>query len=71
MFDGNMVVDDCDGIFRSTWSQFYAQALPRYDHLLVWDPTPEGRAAIPSDYRLTFEQGRLSIYARKDVVAAK
>jgi hypothetical protein len=70
MFDGNMVVDDCDNIFRSTWSQFYQEALPRYDHLLVWDATPEGQAAIHPDYRLIFSQGRLSIYARKDVVAA-
>jgi len=69
MFDGNMVVDDCDGIFRSTWLQFYNEALPRYDHLLVWDPTPEGRAAIHPDYHLVFEKGRLSIYARKDVVS--
>lgn len=71
MFDGNMVVDDCNGVFRATWSQFYQDALPRYDHLLVWDATPEGRAAIPSDYRLTFEQGRLAIYARKDVAASR
>jgi hypothetical protein len=70
MFDGNMVVDDCDGVFRSTWSQFYGEALPRYDHLLVWDATPEGRAAIHPAYRLTLQQGSIEIYARKDVVAA-
>ena len=61
------VVDDCDGIFRSTWSQFYREALPRYDHLLVWDVTPEGEAAIHPDYRLKFREGRLAIYARSDV----
>ena len=71
MFDGNMVVDDCNGVFRATWSQFYRDALPRYDHLLVWDATPEGRAAIPPEYRLTFEQGRLAIYARQDVAASR
>ncbi len=71
MFDGNMVVDDCNGVFRATWSQFYQDALPRYDHLLVWDATPEGRAAIPPEYRLTFEQGRLAIYARHDVAASR
>jgi len=71
MFGGNMVVDDCDGVFASTWRQFYADALPRYDHLLVWDPTPAGRAVIPSDYRLTFQRGRVSIYARKDVLSAQ
>lgn len=71
MFDGNMVVDDCNGVFRATWSQFYQDALPRYDHLLIWDATPEGRAAIPPEYRLTFEQGRLAIYARQDVAASR
>lgn len=69
MFDGNMVVNDCDGIFFSTWRQFYEEALPRYDHLLVWDVSPEGTAAMHPDYQLTFQQGRLQIYARKDVLS--
>lgn len=67
MFGGNMVVDDCAAIFRGQWEQFYAEALPRYDHLLTWDITPEARAVLPPEYKLTFEQGRLAIFARRDL----
>lgn len=70
MFQGNMVVDDCDGIFRTLWSQFYAEALPRYDHLLTWDATPEARAVIPPEYELAFQQGKLAIYERRGALSA-
>lgn len=66
MLHGNMVVDDCDEIFRTTWRQFYDDALPRYDHLLLWDATPEARAVVPPEYALTFERGRVAIYARRE-----
>jgi hypothetical protein len=59
-------VEDCDGAFRGAWSRFFAEALPRYDHLLLWEPTPEALAMIPSDYVRTFAQGRLMIYARRE-----
>jgi hypothetical protein len=65
MLDGNVVVDDCEAAYRSTWREFWADATPRYDHLLVWDITPEARPMIPSSYTMIFEQGRLQIYARK------
>lgn len=58
--------DDCEGLFKSTWQKFYAEALPRYDHLLLWEATPEALAMIPSDYERTFSRGRLMIYARRD-----
>lgn len=66
MLDGNIVVDDCAAQYRSTWSAFWKDATPRYDHLLVWEVTPDARANIPPEYKLTFEQGRLQIYARDD-----
>ncbi len=56
--------DDCDALFKSTWQKFYAEATPRYDHLLLWAPTPEALAVIPEDYEQTFARGRLMIYAR-------
>lgn len=55
----------CEELFASTWSRFYADATPRFDHLLVWDAPPEAVAAIPSAYEKTFAQGRLAIYARR------
>ncbi len=66
MLDGNIVVDDCDAQYRATWGAFWKDAMPRYDHLLVWSVTPEARANIPPDYKLKFEQGRLQIFARDD-----
>jgi hypothetical protein len=61
--------DDCDALFKTTWQKFFAEATPRYDHLLLWEASPEATAMIPSDYVRTFSRGRLMIYARRDVAA--
>ncbi|MBX3259888.1 MAG: hypothetical protein KF782_09360 [Labilithrix sp.] len=61
--------DDCDALFKTTWQKFFVEATPRYDHLLLWEPTPEALAMIPDDYEPTFARGRLMIYARRDVAA--
>lgn len=66
MMSGNVIVDDCQAAYRQAWREFWADAAPRYDHLLVWDVTPDAKANIPSSYRLAFERGRLQIYARVD-----
>lgn len=71
MLAGNVVVDDCDKTYRATWADFWADAMPRYDHLLLWDATPAARANIPAEYEPTFQQGRLAIYARKGPVTAE
>ena len=64
LFEGNVIVNDCDAAFRSLWGGFWDEATPRYDYLLVWDGTPSGRAVIPPAYVPVFEQGRLAIYQR-------
>jgi hypothetical protein len=64
LFEGNVIVNDCDAAFRSLWGGFWDDATPAYDYLLVWDGTPSGRAAIPAAYKPVFEQGRLAIYER-------
>lgn len=71
MLDGNVVVDDCGAQYRATWGAFWKDAMPRYDHLLVWAVTPDARANIPPEYKLTFEQGRLQIFARDDGAGAE
>jgi hypothetical protein len=63
----NVRLDDCDALYRSTWKRFFDDASPRYDHLLLWEPTPDALANIPPEYVRTFARGRLMIYARKDV----
>ncbi|MCL2723907.1 MAG: hypothetical protein FWD69_05660 [Polyangiaceae bacterium] len=64
MLDGGVTVDNCEGVYDAAWREFWNDAVPRYDHLLIWDVTPEARAHIPSTYALVFEQGRLQIYKR-------
>lgn len=64
LFEGNVIVNDCSAAFRSMWRDFWVDATPLYDHVLLWDPTPDARALVPDTYELVFEQGRLSIYAR-------
>jgi hypothetical protein len=63
--------EECDQLFEATWKKFYDDATPRFDHLLLWDATPEVLAMIPSRYQRTFERGRLIILARQDVTAAR
>jgi hypothetical protein len=64
LLKGNVVENDCNAAFRAMWRDFWAEAIPLYDHLLVWDPTPDARALIPTEYRPVFESGRLTIYER-------
>lgn len=62
--------EECDELFESTWKRFYAEATPRFDHLLLWEATPEALAMIPKAYERTFERGHLLIYARRDAATA-
>jgi len=66
---GNVVENDCNAAFRALWREFWAEATPLYDHVLVWEGTPEARALIPNEYKPVFERGRLTIYERTPVAA--
>jgi hypothetical protein len=68
---GGVVVDDCERTFVDRWAEFWADATPRFDHVLMWDASPAAIALVPKDYELVFHQDRLMIYKRKDVVSAK
>lgn len=69
LIEGNVTVNDCVAAFDMTWGEFWTDATPRFDHLLLWDITPEARARIPAQYVRVFEQGRLAIYARTEPVS--
>jgi hypothetical protein len=61
---GGIFVSDCDGMYRARWAEFWGSATPEFDHVLMWDATPEARALVPADYRVKFEQDRLVIFER-------
>lgn len=64
-------VHDCEALFEREWRGFFADATPRYDHLLLWDPTPQAIAMIPHAYERTFDGGRLKIFARRGARAER
>jgi hypothetical protein len=60
------VVIDCKTEWREAWEEFWREATPRYDHVLMWDPTPEALALVPNAYRISFRQDELVILERMD-----
>lgn len=64
LHQNNLRPDDCPREYRERWAEFWAEATPRFDHVLMWEATPEVRANVPVTYRVSFEQGPLSIYER-------
>jgi hypothetical protein len=49
---------------REIWRAFWAEAEPRFSHLLAWAMPPEARALLPASYHRVFAAGELEIYAR-------
>jgi hypothetical protein len=59
-----MVTTNCEEMWREEWQQFWKEALPSFDHILLWDPPPEVRTTVPDTFEESFVQGRLHILAR-------
>ena len=68
---GGLFVADCDAAWKERWAEFWRQALPLYDHVLMWDAPLETEALVPSQYRVLFRQQRLTIYQRLDTILAQ
>jgi hypothetical protein len=62
---GGGVVVDCQKAWKQAWVEFWAEATQRYDHVLLWDVTPEALAQVPPAYHVAFQQDRLTILARE------
>jgi hypothetical protein len=63
---GGVAETDCAATWRREWRDFWDDARPRFDHVLMWEASPEAKAQVPPDYRLKFQQDRLAIYERID-----
>jgi hypothetical protein len=58
------IVIDCDRAWQEGWEEFWRDAEPRYDHVLLWEPPAEVMAILPPAYRVSFKQDRLVILER-------
>jgi hypothetical protein len=61
------VPTDCEGAWRTRWAEFWAEATPLYDYVLMWDATPEALALVSPAYGVAFTRDRLIILRRNDV----
>ncbi len=64
-----IVARDCDGLYAQLWRDFWLEAAPLGDYLLVYGASAEAIAQLPRDYAETWREGTLVIYARS--VSAK
>jgi hypothetical protein len=59
-----VVVNDCEAEYRARWAEFWHDATPMFDHVLLWDATPEALEQVPPVYRVVFRQDKLVIMER-------
>jgi hypothetical protein len=59
-----VVTNDCRGEYRARWAEFWHDATPLYDHVLLWEPSEEALQLVPIDYGITYRQGGLVIMER-------
>ena len=59
-----VVTDDCRGEYRARWAEFWRDAIPLYDHVLLWAPSEEALALVPADYSISYRQDGLVIMQR-------
>ena len=62
---GGVVIQDCEGEWRERWADFWREAEPRFDHVLMWRAPPEVMALVPGDYRVVFQRDELTILERR------
>jgi hypothetical protein len=65
------VVVDCTAVWQGAWRDFWADAQPRYDYVLLWQATTEAQAQVPPAYKVVFHQDRLTILARDGGVTSR
>jgi hypothetical protein len=64
-----VVPDDCEAFYAETWREFWKDAVPRFDHVLMWGPSKATMAHLPKEYRVTFAEDELVILERAPTAA--
>lgn len=57
--------DDCEKEYQERWAELWTDAVPRFDHVLLWEATPEALATVPPAYVKVFAEGKLVILERR------
>jgi hypothetical protein len=62
---------DCVATWRDRWAEFWRQATPQFDYVLMWEAPPEVLALVPPQYRLKLSQDGLAIFERTQIVSQR
>ncbi len=54
---------ECARAFATTWRDFWTDAMPRFDRVIMFGVTPEARAEIPKRMRVVFDEGETLVLA--------
>ncbi|HSQ62799.1 MAG TPA: hypothetical protein VLM85_06275 [Polyangiaceae bacterium] len=60
-----VVLDDCTARYVEAWKEFWADAAPRFDRVLMYHPGDEVRAAIPPALRIVYDQDGVVVLAHQ------
>jgi hypothetical protein len=55
---------DCGAAWRARWAEFWSQAEPRFDHVLMWSAPREVLPFVPAAYRVVFQKDELTVLER-------
>jgi len=62
--NSQLLRDHCDVEYADAWREFWSAARPKFDHVLMWDPTDVVLQNVPADYEPKLHEGKLWILAR-------
>jgi hypothetical protein len=65
MRSGGVVLADCEGEWRARWADFWHDAEPQFDHVLMWYAPKEVMALVPPEYHVVLQRDELTILARR------
>ncbi len=62
---------DCAARWTDAWHEFWGEASPRYDYVLLWWAPKALRATIPPEYTRRMVRGPLELYVRAGMATAE
>ncbi len=59
-----VIPDDCAAEYRAAWQEFWDDATPRFDHVLMFEPPEAVREALPTGYHVVFDRDGVVVLER-------
>lgn len=65
-----VITNDCKAEWTTRWNEFWTDATPRFDHVLMWAPPPHILEHLPATYHIKQQSGKLYILERNRTITA-